>query len=254
MKGFHSCSIDRFVLFLWWLHHKNLLDSFLLPLVDSSAAASGFFSGGELWCCCCSNLLDDWRLSSALSLLFGFSDVEQKKNPRWILPTEKKNWCYVKEVKCFSLVFWFPKKFSAGLTLAAALLLGGSTWKHIQKYIIHFYLWAKGTKSSWWNRTSGLTTSFCSSLTSVTLSWCLGAALFENIPMMPFCDLVDGLDGWLASPFTEGTFTTGSGVGAGWRSLACWSSTDDRGTALVQRIALYLQKKRKVHFCVRRTR
>lgn len=79
--------------------------------------------------------------------------------------------------------------------------------------------------------------SFGSDLTSLLLATALGAALFPNIPMMPFC----GLAGGLASPFRTVFFCSGSGAGARLTSLACCSSTDDMGTALAQRMALYLQ-------------
>lgn len=60
--------------------------------------------------------------------------------------------------------------------------------------------------------------------------------------MMPFCSLVDGFEATLASPFMPDFLCSGSGVGARWTSLACCSSSEDIGTALAQRIALYLQR------------
>lgn len=91
-------------------------------------------------------------------------------------------------------------------------------------------------------RTTGAS-SFSSDLTS--LSWFLGAALFANIPMMPFCGLAEGFEARLASPFMPDFLCSGSSVGDCCISLACCSSRLDTGTAAAQRIALYLQTERR---------
>lgn len=88
--------------------------------------------------------------------------------------------------------------------------------------------------------TAATSSSFGSGLTSLLLPTALVAALFPNIPMMPFCGLVGGF----SSPFMTVFFCSGSTAGARLMSLASCSSTDDIGTALTQRMALYLQLER----------
>lgn len=91
-------------------------------------------------------------------------------------------------------------------------------------------------------RLQGRTTeasSFSSDLTS--LFWTVEVVLLASIPMMPFRGLAEGFEATWASPFMPGLLCSGSGAGARRFSLACCRFREDIGTALEQRIALYLQ-------------
>lgn len=110
--------------------------------------------------------------------------------------------------------------------------------KHASKKKLFFFISSSESDPGIQNLTTGAS-SCCSDFTTLWLSWVFGAVFCANIPMMPFCGLVEGLEAALASPFRD-FLGSGSSVGARWTSCACCSSREDIGTALVQRMALYL--------------